>query len=200
MGVGAAEALEQIALRRDAGAPRPLSDRRERALVRAARSGSAEAVEALFRHHWPRAHGAAYLIVQDASAAEDIAQEAFLAAVRALDRFDRSRPFGPWLHRIVVNRALDWLRSRSLRREVSGEGSPEPRAADEAQTAELGPSVLRALAALPPDRRAVIVLRHLLEYSPGEIAALLDLPRGTVNSRLRRGLDELGGLLDGVER
>jgi RNA polymerase sigma-70 factor (ECF subfamily) len=48
-----------------------------------------------------------------------------------------------------------------------------------------------ALAALSPEHRAVIVLRHLLEYTPGEIADLLDLPRGTVNSRLRRGLDRM---------
>ena len=52
-------------------------------------------------------------------------------------------------------------------------------------------TVLAALAALPPDQRAVVVLRHLLEYTPGEIAGLLELPRGTVNSRLRRGLDAM---------
>jgi RNA polymerase sigma-70 factor, ECF subfamily len=51
--------------------------------------------------------------------------------------------------------------------------------------------VLAALAALPTDQRAVVVLRHLLEYTPGEIAELLELPRGTVNSRLRRGLDAM---------
>jgi RNA polymerase sigma-70 factor (ECF subfamily) len=56
--------------------------------------------------------------------------------------------------------------------------------------------VLEALRSLPPDHRAVIVLRYLLEYTPGEIARLLDLPRGTVNSRLRRALDALGGQLE----
>ena len=66
----------------------------------------------LFRRHWPMANRAAYLVVRDAGAAEDIAQEAFLSAVRSLDRFDRRRPFGPWLHRIVVNRAIDWSRAR----------------------------------------------------------------------------------------
>jgi RNA polymerase sigma-70 factor (ECF subfamily) len=148
----------------------------ERALVRAAQAGSAEAMERLYRLHWPRAYRAAYLVVHDAAGAEDIAQEAFLAAVRALERFDRRRPFGPWLHRIVVNRAIDWARARALRGEVE---------ADDSLAAD------GALAALPPDQRAVIVLRHLLEYTPGEIAELLDLPRGTVNSRLRRGLDSL---------
>src|SRR5918998_4246719 len=90
----------------------------ERAWIRGAQRGSASDLEALFRHHWPRAYRAAYLVVHDAGAAEDIAQEAFLAAVRALDRFDRRRPFGPWLHRIVVNRAIDWSRARALRAEV----------------------------------------------------------------------------------
>src|SRR6058998_4283305 len=90
----------------------------ERAWIRGAQSGSVPDLEALFRHHWPRAYREAYLVVHDSAAAEDIAQEAFLAAVRGLDRFDRRRPFGPWLHRIVVNRAIDWSRSRALRGEV----------------------------------------------------------------------------------
>jgi RNA polymerase sigma-70 factor, ECF subfamily len=161
--------------------------REERASVRAAQRGSASAIEALFRLHWPRAYRAAFLIVHDSGAAEDIAQESFLAAVRNLDRFDRRRPFGPWLHRIVVNRAIDWTRARALRGEtelLDIIASPE-------QPTSLDGSVLAALAALPPEHRAVIVLRHLLEYTPGEISKLLGLPRGTVNSRLRRGLDSL---------
>ena len=159
----------------------------ERAWIRGARRGSASDLEALFREHWPRAYRAAYLVVHDAAAAEDIAQEAFLAAVRNLDRFDRHRPFGPWLHRIVVNRAIDWTRARALRQEselLDIVAAPE-------QAGSLDGSLLAALAALPPEHRAVIVLRHLLEYTPGEISELLGLPRGTVNSRLRRGLDSL---------
>ena len=161
--------------------------REERASVRAAQRGSASGIEALFRLHWPSAYRAAFLVVHDASAAEDIAQESFLAAVRNLDRFDRRRPFGPWLHRIVVNRAIDWTRARTLRakRELLDiVAAPE-------QAGSLDGSLLAALAALPPEHRAVIVLRHLLDYTPGEIAELLGLPRGTVNSRLRRGLDSL---------
>src|ERR1041385_8576694 len=96
-----------------------LAGRDERARVRGAQRGSASDLEALFRLHWPRAFRAAYLVVHDAAAAEDIAQEAFLAAIRALDRFDRRRPFRPWLHRIVVNRAVDHTRARALRREVA---------------------------------------------------------------------------------
>jgi RNA polymerase sigma-70 factor, ECF subfamily len=163
--------------------------RDERSLVRGAQRGSASDLEALFRLHWSRAHRAAFLVVGDAAAAEDIAQEAFLAAVRALDRFDRRRPFGPWLHRIVVNRAIDHARARTLRRETElGDSLAAPPAAEPANG-----TLQAAIGALPPDQRAVVVLRHLLEYTPGEIAELLELPRGTVNSRLRRGLDALQG-------
>src|SRR5215218_9338071 len=168
---------------------RPLGRRSDSALVRAAQRGDAEAVDELFRRHWPAAHRAAWLVVHDAAAAEDIAQEAFVAALRALDRFDRRRPLGPWLHRIVVNRAIDWSRARALRPETGADTLPESAALDAA--ADFGEDVVAALAALGPEHRAVVVLRHMLGYTPGEIAAMLDLPRGTVNSRLRRALDAL---------
>ncbi|HZA89684.1 MAG TPA: RNA polymerase sigma factor [Solirubrobacterales bacterium] len=191
----------------------PRSERMAAAHLRGARAGSPSNFEALFREHWPRAHRAAYLIVHDAAAAEDIAQEAFLSAIRAFDRFDRRRPFGPWLNRIVVNRAIDWARARALRREVGaatgGDASllDRPREAIEAaerpstEPAGANPysdDVLAALAGLSPEHRAVVVLRYLLEYTPGEIAELLDVPRGTVNSRLRRALDQLGASLGEV--
>ena len=166
----------------------------ERAWVRGAQAGSASDLEALFRAHWSRAFRAAYLVTHDAAAAEDIAQEAFLAAVRALDRFDRRRPFGPWLHRIVVNRAIDWARARRLRGEVPEDALAEATVGSPALRPLGGPyspPVAAGLTSLSPEHRAVIVLRYLLEYTPGEIAKLLGLPRGTVNSRLRRGLDEL---------
>jgi RNA polymerase sigma-70 factor (ECF subfamily) len=168
-------------------------------LIKAAQGGSREALEDLYRRHWPSAHRAAYLIVRDAAAAEDIAQEAFLSAVRALDRFDRRRPFGPWLRRIVVNRAIDWSRARQLRGELSSDPELHPGVRTGTLSTPAGEvSALisedlgQALAALDPDRRAIVVLRYLLEFTPGEIAETLGIPRGTVNSRLRRALDELG--------
>src|SRR3954452_3716943 len=155
------------------------------ALLEAAQSGSERAVEELFQRHWPHTHRAAYLIVRNAAAAEDIAQEAFLSALSALDRFDRRRPFAPWLHRIAVNRAIDSIRARRPEVPDADERAAPPAAAG------LSSEVVAALAALPADRRAVVVLRYLLEYTPGEIATMLELPRGTVKPRLRRGLDEL---------
>ena len=198
MGRGVAEAREAALPsvmgrdRRRGRAARPLSDR---AVVQAAQDGSLDAMEELFRRYWSGAHRAAWLVVHDAALAEDVAQEAFLSAVRSLHRFDRRRPFGPWLHRIVVNRAIDHARAREVRREVPAEAVGEPAAGPPASPALSSGDVLGALAALPPEQRAVIVLRHLLGYTPGEIARLLELPRGTVNSRLRRGLDALAGPL-----
>jgi RNA polymerase sigma-70 factor (ECF subfamily) len=174
---------------------RPLRDRREAALVREAQRGSSDALEELFRRHWRRAHRAAYLVVHDGAAAEDIAQEAFLSAIRALDRFDRRRPFGPWLHRIAVNRAIDFARARALR----GEGLLAPGAATELAAGPrdaISDELMAALAGLDPEHRAVVVLRYVLEYTPGEIGRMLGLPRGTVNSRLRRGLDRLRPALE----
>jgi RNA polymerase sigma-70 factor, ECF subfamily len=178
-------------------AVQPRRRQSERALIDAARGGSETALEELFRRHWPKAWRSAFLIVHDHAAAEDITQEAFLAAIRALGQFDRRRPFGPWLHRIVVNRAIDWTRARALRREVGVE-------VDDALAANPAPGgspypddVVAALRSLPPEHRAVVVMRYLLEYTPGEIAEALELPRGTVNSRLRRALDRLQVRLEG---
>jgi RNA polymerase sigma-70 factor (ECF subfamily) len=169
---------------------------RERRLVRDVQRGSAEALEELFRLEWPRAYRAAYLVVHDAAAADDIAQEAFLAAVRAIDGFDRRRPFGPWMHRIVVNRAIDVSRARSLRREVDAAAADSAEAPPDPPATPLSNDVVAALRQLSPEHRAVVALRFLFDYTPGEIARALDMPRGTVNSRLRRALDRLGEVVE----
>ena len=90
-----------------------------------------------------------------------------------------------------MNRAIDWTRARALRREVGDEQLAVTPARPEPLPDDLNTETMSALAALSPDHRAVVVLRYVLDYSPGEIADLLELPRGTVNSRLRRGLDAL---------
>jgi RNA polymerase sigma-70 factor, ECF subfamily len=170
---------------------------RERALVRAAQRGSADAVEALVRRHWERAHRTAFLIVRDAGAAEDICQEAMLAAVGAIRDFDWRRPFDPWLHRIVVNRSLDLLRERGRRAEVAEtrDQQPAPESVDHA----LPGALAGALAALDAEDRAIVVLRHLLDYSSNEIGAMLGVPPTTVRTRLRRALDRLRAALEGED-
>src|SRR5215218_5280153 len=140
----------------------PRAGRDERAWVRGAQAGSASDLEALFRTHWPWAYRAAYLVVHDSAAAEDIAQEAFLSAIRALDSFDRRRPFGPWLHRIAVNRAIDFARSRSLRGEGRLTSAAGAAAELEAPPRDaISDELLAALAALDPEHRAVVVLRYV---------------------------------------
>jgi RNA polymerase sigma-70 factor (ECF subfamily) len=187
----AASASVPLSVRAEGG-----SRRDERRLVREVQRGSARALEELFRREWPRAYRAAYLVVHDAAAAEDIAQEAFLAAVRAIDRFDRRRPFGPWMHRIVVNRAIDVTRARALRREVDAAAAESAEAPPDRPSEPLPRDVVAALKDLSPEHRAVVVLRYVFDYTPGEIARALDLPRGTVNSRLRRALDRLGEVVE----
>ena len=176
----------------------------ERRLLRAAQNGSEEALEVLVRRNWPLAHRAAYLVIGDASAAEDVAQEALVAAIRALGSFDRRRPFGPWLHRIAVNRAIDHARARGSRHEVSAGTAADaelrgpPRPGDDSGSDPRAEGLEEAMDGLSPEHRAIVAMRYLLDLTPGEIAAELGLPRGTVNSRLRRALDQLAGTLEGT--
>jgi RNA polymerase sigma-70 factor, ECF subfamily len=172
--------------------------RSERSLIAGAQAGSEADLETLFRRYWPRAYRAAFLIVHDHGGAEDIAQEAFLAAVRHLDRFDRRRRFAPWLSAIVANRAIDWARARTARHE-SGMEPPDTPAAPDPPSTPYSEELLAALGTLSPDHRAVVVLRYALEFTPGEIARALELPRGTVNSRLRRALDALDAAMRETE-
>jgi RNA polymerase sigma-70 factor, ECF subfamily len=168
---------------------RVVANRGDATLIRQARRGSGDAIEALVRRHWVDAHRTAFLVVHDAAAAEDIAQESMLAALRALDSFDRRRPFRPWLHRIVVNRSLDWVRARERRAEVSGELGHF--AADELEGGDLSGDLAAALARLDPEERALIVLRHLLGYRATELARMLEIPAATVRTRLARALTRL---------
>src|SRR5690242_9142717 len=135
--------------------------RSERSLIAGALRGSEADLEALFRRHWPRAYRAAFLIVHDHAAAEDIAQEAFLAAIRHLDRFDRRRRFGPWLSAIVANRAIDWARARTARRETGGDSAADTPSPPNPPVGRYSQEVLNALASLSPEHRAVIVLRYM---------------------------------------
>src|SRR5436305_11751343 len=88
-------------------------------LVALARRGSRDAAGELITRHWRAAWRAAYVVTGRRELADDVAQDAFERAFAALARFDERRPFGPWLHRIVVNRCLDLLRTE--RRMVAGD-------------------------------------------------------------------------------
>jgi RNA polymerase sigma-70 factor (ECF subfamily) len=171
----------------------PSASRGERSdadLVRAVRGGSSAATEELVDRHWDGAFRIAFAILADPHLAEDATQEAMVSMLGSLGRFDARRAFMPWLQRIVANRALDLARARSRHEQVPrlvaapiSDGGSDPR-------------LIEALGALPPDQRAVVVLRHVAGYGTNEIARMLGLRRGTVGSRLRRGLDQMRGELE----
>lgn len=167
----------------------------DRELVRGARRGDREAAAALFRRHWRDAWRAAYAVTGRRALADDVAADAFERAFAALGRFDERRPFSPWLHRIVANRALDLLRAE---RRLADEELPD--VVDVVTDHHGGDrGLLGAVAELSLERRVVVVLRYGVGMTPKQIAAALDLPVGTVNSRLARALDELRETLE-VER
>ena len=158
-------------------------------LVRAAKRGSADAVEALVRAHWSEVRALALSVTGDAHGSQDVAQEAMLAAIRGLHGFDRRRPFRPWLHRIVVNRSLDWVKARERRREI--ELQPEHHLLDDAVPEGVSFELVAALRTLQPRDRAIVALRYVGSFNSSEIAELLGIPSATVRTSLARSLSKL---------
>lgn len=118
--------------------------------------------------------------------AKDVAQEAFLQAYLGLDRFREGSRFSTWLYRIAVNLCLNVLRRRGPRGEPLDEAFPDPRPTPDRVYAqrELGRRIGRALERLSPDVRAAVVLRDTMGLSYSEIGEVLDIPLGTVKSRI----------------
>ena len=158
--------------------------------MRRAQSGSRAAAAALFDAHWSGVWRTALAITRRAAVADDVAQDAFERAFTRIASCDPARPFAPWLHKIAANRALDVMRAE--RRLVPVE---EVDSVGHTAESELTSDIVGVLAALSAERRAVVVLRYLLGYTPREIAGMLDVPEGTVHSRLSRALGELRELL-----
>ena len=154
-------------------------------LARAAAAGSLTAFEALYRRHAPRVHGVLLrLCGYDRGRAEDCTQEAFLAAWRALPAFRGDSAFGTWIHRIAVHAALAALRARAAH---DGAAAPdeEPSAPPAVCPAERG-ELERAVAALPPRARSVLVLHDIEGWTHGEIAQALGLAPGSCKAHLHR--------------
>ena len=167
-------------------------------LIVLARKGSREAVDALFDRYWSHAWRAAYAVTCDRALADDAAQEAIEKAFGALDRYDETRPFGPWLKRIAINRAIDQLRRRRRLEPLSGdEATFHAWSAGEASAEETRISaVTEAVAGLSEKKRIVVVLHYWLDLPLEEIAGVLGLPVGTVASRLARAKTELLAVLE----
>jgi RNA polymerase sigma-70 factor (ECF subfamily) len=168
-------------------------------LVRRARLGDGEAFGVLVTRYAGEARRVARAVLGDADAADDAAQDAFLAALRNLSRFDAGRPFGPWLMRIVANAAIDARRRRIVRRTepldpslVAGGGAPD-RAAERS---ELADRLRAALAELPERQRIAVTLFDAEGYAHAEIAEILGVPVGTVRSDVFHARRRLREILD----
>mgnify|MGYP001306441319 CR=1 FL=1 len=171
-------------------------------LIAATKDADTAAFGVLVRRYQEVAFRTAYLIVRDAGAAEDVTQEAFVRAHRALGGFRASEPFRPWLLRIVTNLALNEVRSRKRRSGLLermgfavGSGSaPAPEVI--ALETERQRMLWRAICELPEDDRVVLFLRHFMELPEREIAEVIGKAPGTVKSRLHRASERLRGVIE----
>lgn len=176
----------------------------DQTLVEAARRGDPDAASTLVRRYQTRMFNFALALTGNAADAEDLAQETFIRAFRGLDRFRGESSFKNWLYRIASNAAHTQRRKRLLRSGVwdarveSGEVAGQ-RLASAAESVEQRAmrrqAIDRALAALPPDQRAAVVLHDIEGLGYQEIAGVLDIPPGTVMSRIFRARRKLRRLL-----
>lgn len=156
--------------------------------------GDREAFGVLGARALPRLVGTAGLILRDADAADDAAQEALVRAWRDLPGLREPDRFEGWLHRILMRACGDQFRGRSRQRR-SAESMPERSISDAAQEVVDRDEMDRALGLLGVDQRTVIVLRYYLGLSHPEIAEAIGKPIGTVKSRLSRGMAHLEAAL-----
>jgi RNA polymerase sigma-70 factor (ECF subfamily) len=178
-----------------------------------AQKGREPAFRELIRRYERPVFSLIYRMVRDSTAAEDLAQDAFIKVLNHLDKYRPEFKFSSWLFKIANNVAIDHLRRRTIST-VSIDGSPHAvtaseieatrfdvadegeSALDEIASKELGSEIERAIAKLRPEYRNCIMLRHVEDRSYEEIAATLDLPLGTVKTYIHRARHELREALE----
>jgi RNA polymerase sigma-70 factor (ECF subfamily) len=178
----------------------------DRDLVLRAQRGDVEAFGELVRRYQSAVFNVAYRMVGNRSDAEDAAQETFLKAFRAIERFDSERPLAPWLKRIATNHCLNWLQSSRMKTTnvVTDMHYPGQEADTMDRYAQAKPlpeqTIIRretaeqiraAILELPPHYRAVIELRHFQNLSYDEMADTLERPLSSVKSDLHRARQQL---------
>ena len=185
-------------------------ERDDKTLLRAHVAGDDEAFGVLFARHRDRLWAVALRTTGDAEEAADALQDAMIMAFRRAGSYRGDAAVTTWLHRIVVNAALDRLRRRRVRLadplpddleqhvargSVDTATTPVEDPSDVAIRTDRGRAVMAALETLPPDQRAALVLVDMEGYSVDETAAILGVPSGTVKSRCSRGRARLAPLL-----
>lgn len=171
----------------------------EKDLIRRAARGDAEAFRQLVEAYQTPAYRLAARMCGPDSA-EDVTQEAFLAAWRALPEFRGDCRFSTWLYRLVSNAAIDCLRREKKHRDTGDvddlelpDGGPSPQ--EQAERSDTRDAVRRALDRLSPEHRQVLLLRFMQELDYGEIARALNVSEGTVKSRINRAKSKLREVL-----
>lgn len=169
-------------------------------LVERARDGDEAAFEALVRRHLRAANAVALGVMLDQADADDVVQDAFIAALQQLDRLTKPARFGAWLLRIVRNRALSALRKRRVRSaaplEWALDAASDANPGRDAERASLRGRLSAALDTLPEHQRQIVVLHDLEEWKHREIGELLDMPEGTVRHHLFLARRALRGRLE----
>ncbi|MDP8959594.1 MAG: sigma-70 family RNA polymerase sigma factor [Actinomycetota bacterium] len=156
--------------------------------------GDATAFEAVMRRHEDRVFAVCLRLLRDREAALEATQETFLTLFRKADRFSGRSALGTWLYRVAVNTCYDQLRRERRQRADPlpvGHDPVDPTASDPFAAVELRPDLERALGALSPEFRAVVTLSDLEGLPLQDVAEVLDLPVGTVKSRLFRARQRL---------
>lgn len=163
-------------------------------LVERVRAGDGAAFDLLVERHMRRAYSVAYRLLGQREDAEDLVQDAFLAALEKIDTFKAGRSFAPWFYRILVNRGLNSRKSRALRRmdalppEIADASRSPLR---DAERAELREMLTAVLANLPPRQKSIVELFELEGFSSLEIAEVLGLSDGTVRWHLHQARAKL---------
>lgn len=164
--------------------------------------GDRNALAALVKHHHSPLIGFFYRMTDgDRTLAEDLAQETFVRLMRAIHRYEYPRPFKPWLYAIATNLARDHYKRAETRYHVDAEPDqlhqhPAELPEETLTAADDARQVVEAITSLPDHQREVVILRYYQELSLAEIAEALNIPVGTVKSRLSLGLRRLKIVLE----
>lgn len=172
-----------------------MSARSDAELAASARGGDRGALDELLSRHVDRVHQLCRRILRDPHDALDATQNALIAVALRIDRFDGRAAFSTWLYRVTTNAALDEARRRARRPVPVGSWPERPAGDDLSSEVADRVDIERALDSIPVEFRAAVALRDLADLSYEEIGDVLDVPPGTVRSRIARGRTALAAVL-----
>ncbi|MCC6261659.1 MAG: RNA polymerase sigma factor [Anaerolineales bacterium] len=178
----------------------------EQTAIARLKQGDLNGLETLVDRYQARAVRAAYLVVYDRAAAEDIAQTAFIKVAERIQQFDEALPFAPWFFRIVLNDALKLARKqkRTLPLDEADENAallanwmvdPAPQPEMQLEEKQVRENLLKAIYSLPPEQRAVIVMQYYLNLSEAEMSSKMNRPLSSVKWWLRDARKRLRELI-----